>query len=116
MGRGREKSKFYWDDDIYAMAAVYVKFQSDIYLRKPGAKDALQKFKSERIEYVKAVDEVGYNLSYSACLTYSSRQHAKRCAEQWSDLLQFRSRQAREHAQGQYTEYEFRLHYSSLPS
>ena len=57
-GRGREKSKFYWEDDIYAMAADYAQFQSDVYRRKPGAKDALQKFRSERIEYVQAVEEV----------------------------------------------------------
>ena len=66
------KSKFYWEDDIYAIAEVYVKYQSDVYLRKPGANDAMRKFRSERIEYVQAVEEVSGHWKCNSSLTYSS--------------------------------------------
>ncbi|KZT69603.1 hypothetical protein DAEQUDRAFT_726585 [Daedalea quercina L-15889] len=63
------KSKFYWEDDIHAMTRVYGEYQKDMVARKPGAQEAFQKFRDERVKFVAAVAE-----------------HAKGCYEWWKTV------------------------------
>jgi len=85
--RSKEGSKFYWEDDIYAMATIYSKYQMDMGLRKPRAKEALQEFKDQRIAHVRAVTE-----------------HATKCREWWS--LEFAAYRQREHAERVQKQYD----------
>lgn len=47
--------KFYWKDDIYDMAKELGVYQSNVQLRKPGAKQLLENFKQDRIKIVKSI-------------------------------------------------------------
>ncbi|KZT69602.1 hypothetical protein DAEQUDRAFT_726583 [Daedalea quercina L-15889] len=78
-------SKFYWEDDIYAMAKIYGEYQLAIYQRRPGAKEALEKYRHERVEYVAAVSE-----------------HVNTCQRQSADLIKYRASLVRERIDKQY--------------
>ncbi|KAH9922960.1 uncharacterized protein B0H18DRAFT_1016365 [Fomitopsis serialis] len=90
--RSKEGSNFYWEDDIYAMATIYSKYQMDIGLRKPHAKEALQEYKDQRVAYVRAVTE-----------------HATICREWWS--LEFAVYWHKEQAERVQKQYDVQVSY-----
>ncbi|GBE85174.1 hypothetical protein SCP_0703600 [Sparassis crispa] len=50
-------SKFYWEADIYPMAQEFGQYQRNVHIHKPGAKDALKKFRESRMKFVEDVLE-----------------------------------------------------------
>ncbi|KDQ15359.1 hypothetical protein BOTBODRAFT_290130 [Botryobasidium botryosum FD-172 SS1] len=48
-------SKFFWISDIYEMSQMLGVYQSDVHMRKPGAKKALDDFQASRMEHVAAI-------------------------------------------------------------
>lgn len=44
--------------DIYDMAEKLGKYQKNVHMRMPGAKQALEEFKAARIDYVASILEV----------------------------------------------------------
>ncbi|KZT69598.1 hypothetical protein DAEQUDRAFT_756938 [Daedalea quercina L-15889] len=77
--------RFYWEDDVYAMAKLYGVYKLDIYLSKPGAREAVNKFRDQRIKYVEAVIK-----------------HAKICQVQSIDLRRYHSREILDRINKQY--------------
>jgi hypothetical protein len=58
-------SKFYWKSDVYAMAEMLGLYEKNLYMRKPGAKQALENFKVGRQAQVRTILEVDMFLFHS---------------------------------------------------
>jgi len=58
-GYGRSSdSRFFWIPDINAMLQKLAEYQHDVHLRRPGAHQALDGFKTQQIELVTSINEV----------------------------------------------------------
>ncbi|KAH9922967.1 uncharacterized protein B0H18DRAFT_498915 [Fomitopsis serialis] len=86
-GHSHSRSRFYWEDDIYAIAKIYGQLQGDIYSRIPGASERMQKFRDERAEYVHTV-----------------LAHAKECQKWWDNFETNRDQDNRSQIQRRYDE------------
>ncbi|OBZ74627.1 hypothetical protein A0H81_05074 [Grifola frondosa] len=51
----KPKAKFYWDADIYDMSRKLDVLKKDIHMDKPGAREALEKFKAAQIAHVDVI-------------------------------------------------------------